>query len=55
MFPNLRIMRLVMMNNIKDIMETSVTIKKGTLFLWGLTGFGCGVVFMFFVVLFAVV
>jgi len=44
-----------MVRNIKKIMETPVYVKKGDLFLWGLSGFGCGVVFMFLFSLLAVI
>lgn len=43
------------MRKINEVMEEPVNVKRGTLFLWGVGGFGCGCVFMFFVVLLAVI
>lgn len=43
------------MLKIREKFEEPVTVKKGTLFLWGLGGFGAGCVFMIMLALLAVV
>lgn len=43
----LMITRLVRMRKIKEKLEEPIYVKRGTLLLWALAGFGCGAIFMF--------